>query len=605
MLILFLAGCSGSNGKNGATGATGPQGPAGTSGTNGSNGSNGQQGAQGLTGPTMPVIQSLSIQGLPATPGSPVTTTVIAQSAQGLALTYTWTVSPSASWSIASGGSTPTVTITAPAGYNMTGTATIEISDTNGMYALGVIALSTEGDIAPVVNSITASPNPAPRNETIIALVNASDSEGNAISYAWTATTGWTVTGYGTTATVIAPDTYNTGGYLTVTVSDTYGGAATATIALSTHADSPPAISSITASPNPIAINGTMAVSVSTTDSDGNSLSYTWTVPAGWAISSGQGTSGISITAPNSYANSGMVYVTVSDGYGGTASGSINVSIEGDTYPVISSITASPNPVTPNGIITALVNASDSEGNTLSYTWTATTGWTITGHGVTATVIAPSTYNTGGYITVTVSDNYGGVVTGTIAVEDTIPLQSPTGLTATAGNGQVTLNWFTSSSATSYNVYTATTTGGPYIKVGSTTNINYTVTGLLSINGPTYYFVVTAVNSAGESGYSNQASSVAYVIITYTAGFNNPNGIAIDSSGNVWVTNWGNNAVEKIPATGGNGVTYTAGFNNPEGIAIDASGNVWVANDGNNTVEKLEGIAKGPQYWPYTGPQWP
>ncbi|MCL4479062.1 MAG: collagen-like protein, partial [Deltaproteobacteria bacterium] len=179
-VLLLIAGCSGSNGKtgatgpqgpagsNGQTGATGPQGPAGS---NGTNGSNGQQGAQGITGPTMPVIQSLSVVGLPAAPGELVTTTVIAQSATNLALTYTWTAT--SPWIVSpSSVNSQTATITAPSGYGMTGTATIEVSDSNGMYAIGVIALSTQGDSAPVINSITALPNPVSPNGVITAVVN-------------------------------------------------------------------------------------------------------------------------------------------------------------------------------------------------------------------------------------------------------------------------------------------------------------------------------------------------------------------------------------------------------------------------------------------------
>ena len=82
---------------------------------------------------------------------------------------------------------------------------------------------------------------------------------------------------------------------------------------------------------------------------------------------------------------------------------------------------------------------------------------------------------------------------------------APTGLTATAGNGQVSLSWSASSGATSYNVKRATTNGGPYTTVATSTTTSYTNTGLT--NGTTYYFVVSAVNSAGESGNSNQASA--------------------------------------------------------------------------------------------------
>jgi fibronectin type 3 domain-containing protein len=83
---------------------------------------------------------------------------------------------------------------------------------------------------------------------------------------------------------------------------------------------------------------------------------------------------------------------------------------------------------------------------------------------------------------------------------------APTGLTATAGNAQVSLAWSASSGATSYDVYRSTTNGGPYNSIATgVTTTSYTNTGLT--NGTTYYYVVTAVNSAGQSGYSNQASA--------------------------------------------------------------------------------------------------
>lgn len=86
----------------------------------------------------------------------------------------------------------------------------------------------------------------------------------------------------------------------------------------------------------------------------------------------------------------------------------------------------------------------------------------------------------------------------------TIP-PAPTNLTATAGNAQVSLSWSASSGATSYNVMRSTTNGGPYSLVNSTSSTSYTDTGLT--NGTTYYYVVTASNTAGTSGNSNQASA--------------------------------------------------------------------------------------------------
>src|SRR5262249_21186827 len=92
-----------------------------------------------------------------------------------------------------------------------------------------------------------------------------------------------------------------------------------------------------------------------------------------------------------------------------------------------------------------------------------------------------------------------------------VPLP-PTGVKAIPGNAQVTLSWNASAGATSYNVKPATITGGRYAIVASQNSATYTDTGLT--NGTTYYYVVTAVNSAGESGNSSQVTGTPQVTST-------------------------------------------------------------------------------------------
>jgi hypothetical protein len=88
------------------------------------------------------------------------------------------------------------------------------------------------------------------------------------------------------------------------------------------------------------------------------------------------------------------------------------------------------------------------------------------------------------------------------------PPAAPTCLTAAAGRGKITLKWSAPSGPQSYNVKRSTTNGGPYKTVATgVTSTTYTNTGLRS--GVTYYYVVTAVNAAGESGNSNQVSAKA------------------------------------------------------------------------------------------------
>jgi sugar lactone lactonase YvrE len=83
-----------------------------------------------------------------------------------------------------------------------------------------------------------------------------------------------------------------------------------------------------------------------------------------------------------------------------------------------------------------------------------------------------------------------------------------------------------------------------------------------------------------------------------------PSSVAVDSSGNVYVADTRNYTIRKITAAGvvttiagsvGNvgstdsptGPTTTARFNSPEGVAVDSSGHVYVADTGNHTIRKI------------------
>ena len=121
-------------------------------------------------------------------------------------------------------------------------------------------------------------------------------------------------------------------------------------------------------------------------------------------------------------------------------------------------------------------------------------------------------------ITNSVVDTIANIVSGTtshlsiygvIAVSNsgTEPA-APSGVVASAGDGNVNISWNVVSKATSYNVYWSTTSGI------SKTSYTGKITGVTSpyphmglINDTTYYYVVTAVNSYGESSESSQVSA--------------------------------------------------------------------------------------------------
>jgi len=148
----------------------------------------------------------------------------------------------------------------------------------------------------------------------------------------------------------------------------------------------------------------------------------------------------------------------------------------------------------------------------------------------------------------------------------TIP-SAPAGLTASAGNGQVSLSWSSSSGATSYNVKRSTVSGGPYTTVGSPTTTSFTNTGLT--NGTTYFYVVTAVNSAGESGNSNQASATPTLAVPAA-----PTGLTA-SAGNAqvslaWTGSGGATSYNVKEATVSGGPYTTVG--SPTGTSFTATG---------------------------------
>jgi sugar lactone lactonase YvrE len=84
------------------------------------------------------------------------------------------------------------------------------------------------------------------------------------------------------------------------------------------------------------------------------------------------------------------------------------------------------------------------------------------------------------------------------------------------------------------------------------------------------------------------------------ASFNMPKGVAVDTSGNVYVGDTWNNLIRKISPGGvvttlagsgsygsTNGIGTAASFIIPLGIAVDTSGTVYVADSSNNLIRKI------------------
>jgi DNA-binding beta-propeller fold protein YncE len=101
-----------------------------------------------------------------------------------------------------------------------------------------------------------------------------------------------------------------------------------------------------------------------------------------------------------------------------------------------------------------------------------------------------------------------------------------------------------------------------------------------------------------------------------SARFDHPFAVAADSADNVYVADSANNAIRKLTPAGlaitlaglpgyagtNDGIATSARFSNPQGLAVDAAGNVYVADTGNNAVRKITpaGVVSTLPEWPGT-----
>jgi sugar lactone lactonase YvrE len=104
--------------------------------------------------------------------------------------------------------------------------------------------------------------------------------------------------------------------------------------------------------------------------------------------------------------------------------------------------------------------------------------------------------------------------------------------------------------------------------------------------------VSTFAGTVGVAGSANGTGTGAQ--------FNNPSGVAVDTSGHVYVADYSNQLIRKINPAGvvstlaGSGVSGSANgtgtgaqFNNPSGVALDTNGNLYVADKSNHQIRKI------------------
>ena len=148
---------------------------------------------------------------------------------------------------------------------------------------------------------------------------------------------------------------------------------------------------------------------------------------------------------------------------------------------------------------------------------------------------------------------------------------TPVALAATGLTGSTT--YYYAVSATN----TGGTTQGAIFSFGTPPSVSY--------NSPKSYSAAEPISPLSPT--SSQVPAPAYGSpAVIGSGFSTPFGVAADVSGNIYVADYGNQAIKEIPAGGGAPVTLLTGFTTGIGIAVDVAGNLYVADASNTTVNK-------------------
>ena len=138
------------------------------------------------------------------------------------------------------------------------------------------------------------------------------------------------------------------------------------------------------------------------------------------------------------------------------------------------------------------------------------------------------------YYTVT-STNSAGESADSPETIAAMPPAVPTGLGATPGANQVTLQWTASagpSGATSYKVSRSTTSGSGYAVIGTVTSPTISYADNTAISGTTYYYVVAGVNASGTGANSTEVSA------TPTGAPQAPTGVTVVTNYTSLTLNW-------------------------------------------------------------------
>ena len=456
---------------------------------------------------TAPEIDSLAIS--PAAPGvsDTLTCTATASDADGHTVTiaYEWFVEGA----VAGTGSTLSGAFSK--GDTVTCIATPDDGTDVGASASDSV---TVDNTAPVMASVTLSPDPAVEGDTLTCSPSATDADGDTVSftYAWTVSSS-TISPTSSTLSSAYFDRGDTVSCIATPSDGTDTGTAQSSNTISVD-NSAPSISAVSITPTSPAITDTLTCTYSgfsDPDGDADASTYAWTVNG---VVAGTSTS----LSPSSFSSGDTITCTVTPDDGTDTGTPVADSVTpSNTPPEVTSVTVTPTSPLVSDTLTCSATSTDDDGDTVTLSY----AWTIGGTTVGTSSTLSSGFSSGDTVTCTVTPHDGtesgttgadSVTIGNSAPEVTSVTISPTAPTAS--------DTLTCSAATTdpdgdtVTLSYAWAIGGTTVGTSSTLSSGYSRGDTVTCTVTPHDGTVAGASDADSVVIDNTAPTVASVTIT-------------------------------------------------------------------------------------------
>ncbi|MFD2514099.1 gliding motility-associated C-terminal domain-containing protein [Pontibacter locisalis] len=329
------------------------------------------------------------------------------------ATSYSWIVP--GDWRIESGEGTNSIEVTAGTDNVTIAVKAVNVCGEGDASALEVISQNAV-PVAPVFVS-----KPAEVCEGKTGLIYSVTPVDGVSAYNWQLPTGWSIeSGEGTASiTVTASSTGLTQGTVSVTLTNECGTGPAASTAVKIENSVPD---------QPAAINGKVSACINeqnitySIDPVANATSYRWAGTNGWTVTTGQGSTNVTVTAGTANGTISVVAVNVC---GDGVERQLAVSVSNDVPAMPAAITGMATPCVGREYTYTISEVADA----LGYTWSKPADWRVVEeNGTTFKVIAGSDKGT---ISVTANNSCGSSTAQTLAVTPTA--EAPAGITNITG----------------------------------------------------------------------------------------------------------------------------------------------------------------------------